>query len=62
MKLVIGIIAGVIATVFIAVSIFMLFFYKKFKLQANLSSLPPEVRVFYDNYYKSSSSWTKEGL
>eukprot|EP01127_Copromyxa_protea_P001607 TRINITY_DN1156_c0_g1_i1.p1 TRINITY_DN1156_c0_g1~~TRINITY_DN1156_c0_g1_i1.p1 ORF type:complete len:322 (-),score=65.30 TRINITY_DN1156_c0_g1_i1:81-1046(-) len=42
-------------------AIFMIFFYKNLKLKLDTSALPKELRLFYANYYKSSSSWTKEG-
>jgi hypothetical protein len=51
----------VVGAVLVVFAIFMIFFYKNMKLQLDLSSLPKEVRSFYDNYYKSKSSWTKEG-
>eukprot|EP01127_Copromyxa_protea_P016986 TRINITY_DN513_c0_g1_i2.p1 TRINITY_DN513_c0_g1~~TRINITY_DN513_c0_g1_i2.p1 ORF type:complete len:1241 (+),score=206.88 TRINITY_DN513_c0_g1_i2:2442-6164(+) len=59
---IVGIVVGVVAAVLLIAAIVLLIFYKKFKGRLDLSRLPPDVRVFYEQYFKSPSSWTKEGL
>jgi hypothetical protein len=60
-KLVAAIIGSIVGIVIIVLAIAFLVFWKYYKQKLNLSVLPPDVRWFYDLYYKNSSSWIKEG-
>src|SRR5688500_14929515 len=53
----VGIVVGILAAIALLLAILLLLMNRKL----DLSSLPADVRWFYERYQKSSSEWTKHG-
>jgi type IV secretory pathway TraG/TraD family ATPase VirD4 len=60
-SIILPVVLGVLACLAIFLAIGILF-WKYFQEKFNLKILPPEVRWFYEEYYRAPGKWKKEGM